>query len=83
MKFFKHLILFLFAGTFLLLIGCTASTHSTIYYKGYYDPYPCWGCGNDTTIIIDRPSRPDRPSKPPGIRPPGNGNRPKPSPRRR
>ena len=62
-------------GAILLLTGCagSGSTHSTIYYESYYDPYPHWGYGDDTTIIIDLPDKPGRPSKPPGVNPPGRG----------
>jgi hypothetical protein len=80
MKPFKKLILIIITGAALFLTGCAGSTHSTIYYDSYYDPYPYWGHGNDTTIIIDRPD--NRPKRPPGINPPG-GNRPSPSPKRR
>ena len=81
MIFHKRLIFIILTGAILLLTGCagSGSTHSTIYYEGYYDPYPYWGYGDDTTIIIDRP---DRPSRPPGINPPGSG-RPKPPTKRR
>ncbi len=79
MKIFKRLTFIIIAGTILFLSGCagSGSTHSTIYYESYYDPYPYWGYGDQTTVIIDRPDKPDWPSKPPGINPPGGGG-PKP-----
>lgn len=74
MKKIKQLMFALIAGSVLFLAGCAGSTHSTIYYEGYYDPYPYWGYGNDTTVIIDLPDKnPGRPSRPPGINPPGGG----------
>lgn len=82
MKKIKQLTFIVIAGAILFLSGCAGSTHSTIYYEGYYDPYPHWGYGNDTTIIIDLPdNKPERPTPPPGINPPGS--RPRPSPKRR
>lgn len=66
----------------LVLSGCASdgrtyvSGHAYVgtgYYNGFYDPYPCWGCGGDTIIVNprpDRPSRPDRPERPPVARPP-------------
>ena len=83
MKIFKRLTFIMIAGGLLFLAGCAGSTHSTIHYEGYYDPYPYWGYGDDTTIIIDPPKNgPERPTKPPGTNPPG-GNRPKPKPKGR
>ena len=82
MKNFKQLIVVIIAGAILFLAGCAGSTHSTIHYEGYYDPYPYWGYGDDTTIIIDLPDKKERPTRPPGINPPG-GNRPKLPPKRR
>ncbi len=65
-------------GAILFLAGCSGSTHSTIYYDSYYDPYPYWGYGDDTTIIIDLPDKPGRrPSRPPGTNPPRGGRRPR------
>jgi len=78
MSTYKRLTFIVVTGAILMLTGCSGATHSTIYYEGYYDPYPHWGYGNDTTIIIDLPDRPDRP----GINPPG-GSRPKLPPKRR
>ncbi len=80
MKNLNRLIFIAIVGALFFLSGCagSGSTHSTIYYEGYYDPYPHWGYGGDTTIIIDLP---DKPSRPPGINPPGGG-RPKPPGRR-
>ena len=84
MRIHKHLKFIIVAGAILMLTGCagSGSTHSTIYYESYYDPYPHWGHGDDTTIIIDLPDKPERPTRPPGINPPG-GSRPKPFPKRR
>lgn len=82
MSIYQRLTFIIVAGAMLLLAGCSGATHSTIYYEGYYDPYPYWGYGNDTTIIIDLPDKKDRPTRPPGINPPGR-SRPKPSPKRR
>jgi len=83
MSAYKRLIFIVVTGAILLLTGCSEATHSTIYYGGYYDPYPHWGYGNDTTVIIDLPDKkPERPTRPPGINPP-KGGRPKPSPKRR
>ena len=78
----KHLKFIIVAGAILMLISCAGSgSHSTIYYESYHDPYPYWGHGDDTTIIIDLPDKPERPTRPPGTNPPG-GSRPKPSPKR-
>lgn len=82
MKNLKKLACIIITGAILLLAGCGGSTHSTIYYGGYYDPYPYWGHGDDTTIIIDLPDKKERPTRPPGIKPPGE-NRPKLPPKRR
>ncbi len=81
MKIYKHLkFIIVVAGAILMLTGCAGSgTHSTIYYESYHDPYPRWGHGDDTTIIIDLPDK--KPERPPGIKPPGD-SRPKPSPKR-
>ena len=76
MKNLNRLIFIAIVGALLFLSGCAGSTHSTIYYEGYYDPYPHWGYGDDTTIIIDLPDK-----RPLGINPPGGG-RPKPPGRR-
>ncbi len=75
MRIHMRLTFILVIGAILLLTGCagSGSTHSTIYYESYYDPYPHWGYGDDTTIIIDLPDKPGRPSKPPGVNPPGRG----------
>lgn len=44
------------------------------YYSGYYDPYPCWGCGGNTIIVNPPPERPVKPEhpieRPPIERPP-------------
>ena len=84
MRIHMRLTFILVIGAILLLTGCagSGSTHSTIYYESYYDPYPHWGYGDDTTIIIDLPDKPGRPSKPPGVNPPGR-ERPNPPTRRR
>lgn len=84
MRIYKRLTFIIITGAILLLTGCagSGSTHSTIYYESYYDPYPHWGYGYDRTIIINPPDKPDRPSKPPGINPPGGGH-PKPPALRR
>lgn len=88
MRLCKSLMFIIVTAAILLLVGCSGSTRSTVYYESYYDPYPYWGHGDDTTIIIDRPDIRERPTKPPGVKPPGD-NRPKPpkpsrpSPKRR
>jgi len=79
MRIHKHLKFIIVTSAILMLTGCAGS--GSIYYESYYDPYPHWGHGNDTTIIIDRPDKPRRPTRPPGIKPPG-GSRPRPSPKR-
>jgi len=81
MKILKPLIFIISAVLIFFLSGCAGpgSTHSVIHYESYHDPYPYWGYGNDRTVIIERPGKPDRPSRP---KPPGIG-RPKPKPRRR
>jgi len=84
MKILKLLTFLIIAGTILLFSGCagSGSIHSAIYYESYYDPYPHWGYGDDTTIIIELPDKPNRPPKP--IKPPGGGiGRPKPPIKRR
>ena len=56
------------------LIGCagtgSVSGHTSVHYGAYYDPYPYWGHGGDTVVIIDPPDKPERPTKPPIAKPP-------------
>lgn len=83
MKIFNLLILIISVVLIFFLAGCSGgSDHSTVYYESYFDPYPYWGYGDETTIIIERPDKPNRPSPPPGLKPPGIG-RPKLPGRRR
>lgn len=67
------------------LVGCagSGSLSTSVHYGSYYDPYPYWGRGGDTTIIINNPDEPERPAKPPISKPPGDIGRPKPQKRRR
>lgn len=74
-----------------LLGGCSTTPGSTSVhgsmsygYGGYYDPYPYWGRGGDTTVIIKNPDQPDRPRpEPPAARPKPPGGIGRPRPRRR
>lgn len=82
-----------------LLTGCSSTGSSSVggsasygaYYGGYYDPYPCWGCGGNTIIVKPPAEKPDRPRPPisrppkpthPIARPPGGIGRPAARPRR-
>lgn len=83
MKILNWLTLLIIIGFAILFSGCAGSgSYSTIYYESYYDPHPYWGYGDNRTIIIERPDKPNRPPKP--IKPPGGGiGRPKPPGKRR
>lgn len=75
----------------LLSAGCSntpgsTSVHGSVSYGygGYYDPYPYWGHGGDTTVIINNPDKPGRPRpEPPVARPKPPGGIGRPRPRRR
>ena len=71
----------------ILLGGCgTTSSSTSVHgsvsygYGGYYDPYPHWGHGRDTTVIITNPDGPDRSRPEPRAarpNPPGGIGRPR------